>query len=134
MTAEPGVQGEHSGECPRCDEPITIYRGNMKRYFRSIGPVIQDAVNHINSHPGSTDRPGVLKYVVADGYYPDEVQNYIDLSEMPEKHRHGATIDAQYELSRRGLMYNSLRFDPLRLHIVPTEWLFDKQPGRLGER
>lgn len=44
------------------------------------------------------------------GVYPDNWRYYVDLSDFPAKHR-GASLDASSQLTKRGLMVNSIEWE-----------------------
>jgi len=121
-------------ECPICDEPMVIYNPGHRAYDKEIAPVVADAVEHANRHPANSnlEADGDIIAGVTDGYYPDDIQHWIDLSEIDPDLRHSATITANTELNRRGLMFNSVRFDAPKLHVVPASHLVERLPGKHG--
>lgn len=118
-------------ECGLCDHPMIIHTG---AHLTATGHVaaIDDAVDHANRHPSNNARDGDLQYVVEEGYYPEEWTHYVDLSAVPEEYRYSASIQATSALAKRGLVVNSVRFDPPRLHVMGADWLFDRLPGDGG--
>lgn len=120
------------GECSRCDEPVVIYNPGHRSYDKEIGAVVVDAVKHANRHPGNNEMDGNMVAAVEDGYYPGELTHFVDLSGVDEDLRHSATITINSELNKRGLMFNSVRFDAPKLHVVPASHLLDRLPGMQG--
>lgn len=90
---------------------------------------IQDAVGATVANNEDYEN---VKYSVSDGYYPDEWEHEIDLSEVPEDRLMGSSVSVVSELARRGMAVNSVRCDPLRLHVIGLDWFEDRAEG--GER
>jgi hypothetical protein len=106
--------------CSICEEPVTVHDGSHL-VTEPSAPAIADAVEHANRHPSNNARDGDVRYVVEDGYYPDDKEHFIDLSEVPADLRKSASIDIISHLTKRGLYVNSVRWDPPRLHVMATE-------------
>lgn len=127
--AEATRQKAAEGVCPRCERPVKRFDGEHIGSTAGV-PAIVDAVEHANRHPTNNERDGDLEYVVEDGYYPGEYQHFVDLADVPPDLRHSASIQAISELSKRGLLVNSVRWDPPRLHVVAALTLnFDYYGG-----
>lgn len=116
--------------CRLCDEPMVFY--NSARPLVTTGYVgaIQDALEHAMRHPSCTTREDYeMEYIVEEGYNSDEWLHYVDLSDHPDEYRRGASLDAISQLARRGLMVNSIEWEPPRLHVVAVDWIDDRRPG-----
>lgn len=106
--------------CHICDQSVTVHDGHHLT-SSSYAPAIRDAVQHSNRHPSNSAREGDLKYVVEDGYYPDDKQHFVDLQDVDEDLRGSASIQIMSQLAHRGLVVNSVRWSPPRLHVIAVE-------------
>ena len=84
---------------------------------------IQDAVDVAAAKDEGREN---MNYSVSDGYYPDEWVHEIILSGVPDDWVHGASVSVISELAKRGLAVNSVRVDPIRLHVVRFGWFKER--------
>lgn len=111
--------------CNNCDEPVTVHSGGHPTTTAGL-VAVQDAVAHANRHPSNNARDGDLAYVVEEPFYPDEYAHFIDLSNVDADLRYSASIQAISELARRGLVVNSVRWDPPQLHVMDPAQMHDR--------
>lgn len=100
-------------------------RANTEYKLRSI----QAAVDEANAKPTFENVDGELAYVVEDGYYPEDYQHMIDVTDVAKPDRADALLHAQSALCARGYVVNSLRSDDdghlTRLHVVALTWVYN---------
>lgn len=99
-------------------------------------PAIQEAVDEANARPSwAKNHDGEMAYEVAEAYYPDDYDHFVDLRGIDAADRAQAFMHAQAELAQRGFVINSARSNDAgqltKLHIVRLRWI-DAKRGREG--
>lgn len=101
---------------------------------------IQEAVDEANRKPSfAKNHDGRMEYVVTEGYYPDEYDHYVDVTDVEPAGLFSAFLGIQSELCRRGYMVNSIRTDDdgrlTKLHVMPLTWAYEyRSSGRRDEQ
>lgn len=91
---------------------------------------IREAVEAVNDSPTFGDTAdGDVAYVVRDGYYPDDYEHLIAVTDVSPAERHRAFLTIQSQLVSRGYAVNAVKTDDegrlTHLHVVSMLWVYD---------